>query len=712
MKIKEVIPSLYEPENESNPFWENDLVEVNLYDLDDLIGGTMEATSLAGPDAFCGIARGVLEDILNAKRHGNADETHLLNFVQFMQCTEASIYFSSKGIFTESHDWLVYSLSEDLNYESETEFRLDWIDSFLRSKEPFIALNIIPTLIEWLNSLFYYSRHHGGLVEFATSIFEKHTKVLIRFLNTSIPPNSTEFRIVYAASQVLAWAINYKKDMTAEYAVSISDYFDKTSDRNVKKLIATQLTLGGAEFTKMTSSGWAELILSDFADLLVGHERMQILAKYYVEEKEKVKTEWVQMRDAIHEYIASLKSSNRLLLKYEKSRMFGVLTGLIIVCLEEGLIDVANNILTEFYEIKEAERISEKQLYIVCNYNSGVLYVSPSHKFVIEKGSVEEFVEVIYQTNRYLSSTIALNNYTGFKLEKPKHQGVPVIEEGQYFEEKLKSHYQLNKLSSLKLNAIDSMIIIPGFQHPIQGMMIKELGNTIPVCSSFEKSLSKRKINKVLLWCFGTRTSDLEISLTKKMLESATIEVEAINILEVKRDDFILKYNSPEYDLVWVGTHGNYNHFLPHLSKIDLHPDGEMELSELYDRIPETEDQRMLFLNICDGATASTLNAIYDIGLGASLCNRNQAVLSHIWMVKIESSFIYGVLYAHFIIKGDDFYVAYENVVKSFIEGKEHIRQLLSPYFEIEPELVDFIDRLDDNIHENIYYWGSGVYYQ
>ncbi len=712
MKTKESIPSLYAILDATLPIWEIDLVKADLYDVNELIGTSFEANSFLGPDSLKKIAKGILEDILNAKKIANEDEIHRLNFLQFMNCTEVSFFFSSKGIYTECHDWLVYSLSNDLDYKEKTDFHLEWIDSFLHSKNAFIALNIIPSLIEWLNSLFYYSRHHGGLVEFATDIIDSHTKILFEFLNTKIPSNADEFRIIYAVSQVLAWTINYKKDLSAEYAISLSNYFNKTLDRKVKKLITIQLTVGGAEYSNRSSTEWAKIALSDFSDLLVGHERMQILAKYYLENKEKLEDEWGQIADSIREYVLSLKNPNPILLKYEKSRIFGMLTGLILLCIEEGLINMANNIIAEFYEIDEALRITDKQLYIVCNYNNGVLYVSPDYKLIIEKDTPQEFVEVIYQTNRYLSSTIALNNFEGFILEKPKHHGVPIIEEGKLFEDQLKNHYKFDQLSDLKINTIDSMVIIPGFQHPIQGMIIKELGNTFPVAASFEKPYTKRKIKKVLLWCFGTRTSELEISVTKKMFESVGIVVEAINILEVKIEDFIAKYKSIDYDLIWVGTHGNYDHFMPHLSKIDLHPDGEIELSELYNLSPKIDSQRMLFLNICDGATASTLNAVYDIGLGASLCSSSQAVLSHIWMVKIESSFVYGVLYAHFLILGDDFFKAYENVVKAFLGGKEHIRELLSPYFILEEELTEYIDKLDDNIQDNIYYWGSGVYYQ
>jgi hypothetical protein len=712
MRIKEVLPNLYEVSDKGQLLWNQELAKINLFELNEMIGIRMEDESRQGPDRFKAIARSILEDFLIAKENVGEEERKKLNFLQYIHCTEAARYFSSRGIFTESHDWLVYSLSEDLNYLQDTIFYYEWIHEFLISKDNFIALNAISSILEWIDVLFYYSRHHGGLYEFAKEILQTTCKIVLVFLNEKVPPGVNELKVVQAACQVLAWTISYQNTSAQNYAIGLSNYFSKTTNRIVKKMIAFQLAVGGAEHTNKTSNEWAEIVLSGFSDLIVGHERMQLLAKYYSENLEKLIEQWENFSGAIKDYLSTLKNVQSLSLKYEKARLFSVISGLLRSCIEKGHVYLANNIIREFYGMDKTRGMSDQQLYLICNYEYGVLYASQNDKIIAEGEGPLGFVQVVQQTNLYLSSTIALNNFPDFELVKPQQPGVPVIDEGGNFEKALNKHYQLERLSNSMLNRIDSMIIIPGFQHPIQSMMIKELNATVPICVSFEKPKERRKIQKVLVWCFGTRTSELEMNLTTKMFESLGVVVEAINILEVKRDDFILKYKSSEYDLIWIGTHGNYNHFLPHLSKIDIHPDGEIELSELFGLAPSTDGQRMLFLNICDGATASTLNAVYDIGLGASLCDANQSVLSHIWMVRLESSLIYGALYAHFIITGDNVFSAYENVVKCFLKGKEHIKEVLSPYNRMEEELVEYVDRLNEDINNNIYYWGSGVYYQ
>ncbi len=712
MIIKEVLPGVYQKLTQDNTIWGEELLNVNLHEIYELTGIAMEEYSKKGPDNFNLIARTIIEDILNAKKMANEEEVGKLDFLQFIHCTEAARFFSSRGVFTECHDWLVFTLSDELNYKEDTVFHTERIDAFLRSHDPFINLNAIPSILDWINVLFYYSRHHGGLVEFATNIFKQVAIVVLHFLKGNLPLGVNELDLVHATSQILSWAVNYQKDGANDYAISLANYFEKTQNNDVKKIVAFQLAVGGAEYTSRTSSEWSQIVLNKYAGLLVGHERMQISAKYYSENIDQLVQNFESFKNTIQEYIKSLNNSNEIYLKYEKARLFGVINELILVCLEKGMLQLASDIITEFYEIDKSEKINGEQLFIVCNYINGVLYSTPFDVLPIKSETANQFVEVVKQTNQYLGSTIALNNYAEFKLENPERQGVPVIEQGIPFEKILNQHYQFAKLTNLRFDSVLSMIIIPGFQHPIQSLMVKSLGFSLPVSCSFERPSPKRQIKKVLLWCFGTRTSDLEISLTTKMFESVGIEVEAANILEIKREEFVSKYKSPDYDLIWVGTHGNYDHFKPHQSRIDLHPEGEVELSEIFGLIPDTGKQRMLFLNICDGATASTLNALYDIGLGASLCNRNQAVLSHIWMVQIESSFIYGVLYAHYLLIGNDFYIAYENVIKAFLKGKDFIRQLLSSSIQLEEELKYYIEKLDDKVEENIYYWGSGVYYQ
>ncbi len=657
--------------------------------------------------------KGILENILEAKKAADSDEVVKLNFLQFDLSTEIASHLVGKGRFIESHDWLVYSLSDKIDYEDPTDFQVIRIEDFLKSTEPYIAQNALSTILQWQNTLFYYSRHHGGQIDLAKSIDDIYSFINSGLIAGRLQRGSTPFEIiVQTAVQVLAWRVGTKRENIDEFAKLLEDLFESTSSLEIKKWISSQFAFGGAEFTSKTSFEWAELVLSGFDALLHPLEEMQLVARVYAEKADQIRENRNKIISSIGKYIGTIQHLDVIHRKYEKSRLFNMLAGLILSCLENKHFDIARDIICLFYEIDDDKVLAENQLYLICNYHTGAMYTSPLFTINPPQQQPYFYATVMLQSNRFLSATVALNNYPDFKLEKPARPGVPVINEGPAFEKTLSSHYQFGVLKDTRFGDLDSMIIIPGVQHPVQSLMIKELGKTLPISTSFEKSKAPRKIKKVLLWCFGTRTSDLEYSLVKKMMEKAGIEVEEINILETSKADFISKYSSSSYDLIWVGTHGEFEHYKPHESKIDIHPDGKIELGEIMGLVPDTESQRLLFLNICDGATASTLNAVYDIGFGASLANRNQAVLSHIWPIEIVNSFIYGVLIAHFLINGNSFIDSYTKTVQSFLKGKEHIIGLLSPYIELEEELGYYLEKLDDDVGNNIYYWASGAYYQ
>ena len=656
--------------------------------------------------------KGLLENILEAKKVASGEELAKLNFLQFDLCTEMASDLGHRGQFMDCHDWLIYSLSDEINYGETTDFQIQRLKEFLESKDPYTSQNALLIILQWQRILFYYSRHHGGLIDFASSVDDYHSFIIMGLLSGKLPRVAPLEIIVTGASQILAWRINNKKENASEIAVSLADLYESEISTETKKLIAIQLAFGGYQYTKRTSAEWSALVLTEFEALLNPVEEMQILARFYEEKMDLLAANPDKLYVSIDKYIGTIQSIDPIHRKYEKARIFNVITGVLLKCLENGHFEIANKIISRFYEVDNEILITQNQLYLISNYKTGVLFASPLFIITSEQQRPYFYAEVMQQANRFLSTNISLNDYPGFKLEQPKRHGVPILEEGPAFENVIHTHYELKLLIDSGFEELDSMIIIPGVQHPIQSLMIKVLDKTLPICTSFEKSNPCRQIKKALLWCYGTRTSDLEYSLVKKMMESAGIVVDEINILETSKADFISRYSSASYDLIWVGTHGEFEHYKPHESKIDIHPDGKIELREIMGLIPNTESQRLLFLNICDGATASTLNAVYDIGFGASLANRNQAVLSHIWPIEIVNSFIYGVLFAHFLIIGNSFIEAYTNTVKAFLKGKGNINEALLSYIELDEELGYYLDKLDEDVGNNIYYWSSGAYYQ
>lgn len=713
MKVSEIYNTIPELANGYNKLGDQELLNVDLNALYDVISKVLEVESEQGFDNFTLVIRTIIGRLFAIKSSLTDDEQFIIGFFQYLFCTEAAQYCSSNGVFTECHDWIVYSISDEWEYGDETNFQFDRITNFLLSDNIFIANNVLNTFLGWIEVLFYYSRRHGGLIEASKKVIQFASKVLTQLLQTNKWIVVSESAVVIATCQALAWSINYKQDPGEMLAETLAKHFDKSTNDDVKKTIGVQLSLSGSDFTTKNSTEWIILVFSNYDLKLTGLEKMILLGKWYSDDPDKLQRDWGQLIQAIDEYVKKLGEGNDLHIKYEKSRLFTAIAGVVRNGIEIGILEIVNTILSTFYNIPVEYRLKNSVLYLIGNYNYGVLYGSPSGIQKLIKDTPADIISLFEIANKFLSARLAINDFPDFVIHNPDNLGVPIPALGMQFEDALIKHYQFEKLENTIIQSVTCLAVIPGYQHPIQSLMLKYLQRTFPISASLEYPNKKRNVKRVLLWCFGTRTSDLELRLTKDIFQSKGVIVDAINILEVSKNDFANMYQSADYDLVWVGTHGNYDQLLPHLSSIDIHPDGYVRLSDLIGIAPSTDKQRMLFLNICDGATASTQSAMYDLGIGAALCNRNQAVLSHIWMVKIESSFVYGVLYAHYLVNPVcDFFTAYERVIQAMLKGKKFIKDLLTSYYELYPDLLYFIDQLDDDIHNNIYYWGSGVYYE
>jgi hypothetical protein len=692
-----------------HPIWHVELSLASLYNFDALLGQILEMRSRIGMDEFNQIAKNIIEDCIAAKLSCSEDELIRLDFIQFSNAVECASFNAGRGEFTNTHDYLVWALVDEINYGAEASFQLERISAFLASNDTFIALNAMPTLFQWLEILFYYSRHHGGLQSLSDLVYENYLTLIQGLLSNGIPQSLDAGLLVNATCQMLSWGINNKKTSVSSLVQGLESILASQNEEN-RKTISIQLAAGGAVHSTKTSAEWAEDALNHFPDLLTGHEAVHLYAIFYSDNLETLVADTTNWKEATETYTQSLLQVGSVSLKYERSRIFGTIQGLIIRFLEEGKAKLAISLICDFYDIDEECRNDEDILFLLPNYRHGPLYAKQGNPLTFDRLSDEQYVDVVLQSNRFLSATVTLNDVPDFPLEEPQRLGIPVKEEGERFEELLQEFYQFDKIPTDFLDNLQSMIIVPGYQHPIQSMMLKTVGKTIPINASLQASRPFRECSRVLLWCYGTMTSDLEKVIVAQILGSAGLSVEIADILNESKDSFLTEYSSEDYDLIWVATHGNYDHHQPHKSTISILPEIEILLEELISLNPTTDNSRMLFLNICDGATASTLNSLYDIGFGASLSGHSQVVLSHIWPVETVPAMVYGVLYAHFLSSGKDFWAAFTSTIQKLLEGKESVIDTIIEYYHGD-DMKDILDQLDDALESNIYYWGSGVFY-
>ncbi len=706
MTVRETFNELFEiSHDKANQIWGQDLAHVEFPALDELKGIEMEVQSRISRENFMQASRAYLEGIIRAKQNADPRLRVSLNFLQFIHAVEVVRMCSSNGLFFESHDWLEFSLCDTLEV-GQRQVEPDRLVDFFESTEKFIVLNRTNDLLFWMGELFYYSGKKGGLKELAEIVFNQYWKLATGYSKKF--PFYDESVKVKALCHVLTWAMNNKKEEQKEIALALVDVFQNGENPESKKLAAIQLSGKGFQFTDKSASEWAQIGIEVYSDLLYAHERLQLLNNFCLDDVKKLIKYLPEIRKSINDYMHHI-GGERLILKYEKARIFSVLFGLILKCLESGLIDIATILISDFKEVSDTWRLDANQLFVIVNNSPSVAYASNQGFVKGNKTDIKGYCELVSQSNLFLGTTVTINDVPEFVLVKPKQMGIPDIAEGANFESALDKHYSIELLMGWDLSTLESLVILPGVQHPIQALLTKELGISLPIAVSFEKPLSQRAVKKVLLWCFGTRTSDPERELVENIFHKAGIQVESVDILSVSKYDFMQKYSSAEYDVVWMATHGEYEHFGPHKSRIEILDGIHVEVKEIFESEPKISHQRLLFLNICDGATVASYNALYDIGIGASLCNRNQAVLSHIWPIEVNYALAFALLYAHYLAKGESFFSAQQSTIKTILSGKEVMKGALKEYEFINAELID---KLDSEVSKNIYYWGSSAYYQ
>lgn len=706
MKIKEAFPIFSsEFESQNHLFWEQELVGETFNNFIEFVEYVFCEKSVEGTDVFHACVKCLLQDILSPKVNPTNEELNLLHFLQFYICVRSASFLSQNGIFTQVHDWLVWSISDKIDYGVEVTFLLERVDIFFSSRIPFITHNITSIYIDWLTTLFYYSRHQGGLKELASLILNQEIHRL-----SYLPKNNgidyEESHALNLICQSLAWSINNQESKGYQLAPLIKDWIPKLDPSN-QKLANLQLACGGSQFTDNKPEFYAKEVIDNLSQYCMGHELLQALAIYYTTNLHELESNFDLMDKGFTEYLNSISNLNENSKKYEKGRIFGIIRGLVMTCLKEGKAKLAFLILSKFYE---RTSFYNKHLFIALNIDKQVCsYILDNIVVSGKESSLDEYRQLIYASNKFLGTKISLHDDPQFVLEEPKYLGLPEKDLGIDFEKMLSNYYSNELLKDSAITDFENLVILPGHQHPIQPLMIKELGQSAPINCSFEKPKPSKKIETVLLWCYGTLSSDRELELIAEILKKSNVVVDAVNILEESKESFLEKYNDPKYDIIWIATHGNYDHMTPHKSTLSILPNVEIIIEELVISKAELSNQRLLFLNVCDGATSATHDSLYEHGFGASLANSSQCVISHLWPVETEPALFFGALYA-FNLRENDFWNSYTNTIKQLCnEGKSAISILSGDL--TERELKQMKEKLVEEIEKNIYYWGSSVFY-
>jgi hypothetical protein len=260
---------------------------------------------------------------------------------------------------------------------------------------------------------------------------------------------------------------------------------------------------------------------------------------------------------------------------------------------------------------------------------------------------------------------------------------------------------------------IESYICLPSKHYPLQYLLQKNIGKCWPLGASLQKPKQDRSIVKVCLWCgAGSMTEQIESNILKRMFENEGVDVTLFSSESTTKSEFINIYENSDFDIIWVMSHGEYDHWKPGEVSIAIGNNELVSLDECMKlSIPIVGARRLLFLNICDGATHNCTEGLERLGFAPALANKEQCVISNLWPVTAWSAATFGAIYCSYLSKDGNFFEAFEATLEIFVGGNSKVFERLNALGQSCQELKDRLDNQDNNF-DLMAYSGSTVFIQ
>lgn len=687
-----------------------------------LLQDEQNAANISSPADYVLFSEEALQDILALKGQeqfrGWEQE---LNFLQFFVASGPAIFLDRRGEYVACHDWFNYSLADIYPSKIQQEVETKRLFDFMQSKNSILKDAFFQVVIDWIASLFHYGRVQNANRGLINLLYDCSCAILKKTIKFELASRNVQALndAVTAAILVGNWGDQYdvqKADLWVTYLHSL--YSDPLVSAFSRARIAIGFSTKLGSRTHTSPDVWARLALAEHASALNGHERLQLLcssittinsAKLLAEE---IGSEIGNVRGQIFDAIDSADPKQF----YHLDRLFGILGPAINVAANSGDAKFLYWLLANWYGVPIESIREDPPVFILPNAIDGsIIYCSDKHYVRINSTStVEEMTDI---SNAALGTFITVQGSAKRFEGIPDRPGIPNASIGPVFASTSEKFYGLG-ISDERVKEIiedgTAMIILPWAQHPIQSLIYRSCGSTLPIAVSLQQSFDDRKIRRVVIWAPNQTISErCEIEAVSAILQMAEISVEICAGADARtKERFVQTYQDPSVDVLWIISHGEYDHWNPHETTLVLSSEDEVNISlhELASlSIRSSNGRRLLVLNVCDGAASAMVGGLNKIGFAQSLACRNQAVVSHLWPVESMHAAAFGACLAIGLAKSSGFF-----------KGYEHALYLLhSDCRELIDELQDrgvseLIERLSArNYRSNsTFAWGSPIFFE
>ncbi|MEU7913925.1 hypothetical protein [Microbispora bryophytorum] len=671
--------------------------------------------------ALNGVSRLMREDLLDLACVSPAINPSALDLLQLTVAGAPMTCGVTSRQYSDVYNWLIWSISNSWEIEGSIELDVGRGYRALYSPVGSFGKQFITT---WCTAMYTYLWHFGVLSEIGMSNVELAEHLII----SELPhPDSLELAI-----SLLSWAgrtslpeghpAGTRMQNIATALRQLVNAEDLPVSFQARAALAT--TFASDKITGGNRQLRAREVLQKFGRFIRADERLHLLAVSFENHPDDLLGSIAEIHEVVEECMAFragyFRSSQMIndadyhAASRERAATFGYVGGIVATLLEAGHGDEAAAILASWHGVPIRERRQDVLLQTTVNKAGGITWCAGKHVNT-DPATPQVVVPLVSAMNAFLGTTVSVNDSTTFELKEPiRGRGTPIRDNAAEFEriafEVLGLDQAIQTSAESSPNALLSLL--PP-QIPLQNMLLKYSGTTLPYAISLRPPMPDRPIRKALIWSGGIIGADEEAAHVGSIFRQHGIDVDIVPTEQMSRDRFLGCYADSTYDVIWVASHGLYDHLEVGSPAIPLPNDELVTLGDLVATSPPAgEGRRLLFLNICDGAASPTLGGLPEVGIAAATCSPIQAVISHLWPVDTFSvAPSYAILLASALAQDVGYFPAYMSATRTLIDGASAVSSCIQ---NLAPSASRLIDRLENHPPEmaTIAGWGSPAFFE
>lgn len=654
-------------------------------------------------------------ETLLTQRNSAAGRDICNEYLRFVVSGFAMHHFMFTRELTEMHHWLIRGLSDEYASKQVQEAHVERVFDFIRDPRVGTYAYFKGILITWLGSLYYYCAEQTALDSFGEYYLPLVNNLLTHLRFSAFGPAEA-----FLLSRSMTWTVQTKHPKALHFTVLNERLaLDKSAPVKCRAAAISGLSSNSGRLSRQPGSYWANYGLSNLHDSFTTQDILQLLQLTWDgkpgKKSKKILTSLRKLRRDIDKEAPTQRS-----LRVLEDGRSELLKPALVLAIEQGNTAFAHEAISIWYNVDKLHAADASTILWQIPVNrDGILLAVDNSAILLKKDTQEELIKLTTAANRFLGTSVSVRGTPSDNLHIPDRMGHPSHAIAEEFKDALASSYLPPEAMGFmreKDSVISQQLIVPSKPHPVQPLQLNMLGTSWPLSASFRKPFPDAPIRKVAVWVAGgVMGQDYEVKLVREIFEKHGM---LVDVFAGEGDEnlrsFTDVYSNPAYDVLWMTSHGEYDHFAPKNAQLVLGQGKTIAMDDLLACKLERADRRLLVLNVCDGGTHPGEGVLPHIGFAASLASPQQATISHKWPVAALPAAAFGSLLALQLCRSDSYFDAYKSSILKMMNAGHDASGIAADLLEVATEAADFMDRLkrSPNAINEFAHYGSAAFFE